>query len=394
MRTVLILAVACSFLAGSVHHAGAQERGLGGPGPFATQESFAREQKHALALVDVYLSAGYKTIEKEAAAALEKIGSPAVFPLEQKLEEMWKDYLLRKDPKDLKNVTKIAKLLGKFGVPLAGMGSFPEPDNPQKVVRNKVRQKLIEIAKAPYVEKEEIEARQAAIEALGKIHSQKAAYLIMNHPEILRSFQKTKDLAKELRKKAQDLKARFVRTGQMVGLPDQGAIAEILLDARNLQRYFDSRSNRKLLIFFSEMEPRGKEQSLKERADMALAELENNLRIAASGYDAQAKGPKASQICKEWIEAVKRDAWLKANRNAFDLCEDMEYLVADTISEKWQDELDQVHEVLDAFQSILLDIERRRERRIATQVDAEPESEWAIRFSVLQATRRMYAGDE
>jgi hypothetical protein len=75
-------------------------------------------------------------------------------PLEQKLEEVWKDYWVEENPEILKKVTKVAKLFGNFGVPLAAMGAYPYPDEPQKVVRDKVRKMLIEIAKVPELDVE------------------------------------------------------------------------------------------------------------------------------------------------------------------------------------------------------------------------------------------------
>lgn len=388
MRPVLIFVVVCCLLVGFADKGHAQERPAPTPGigPSAAQGSFAREQQHAKAILEIYISAGSKTVEKDAATALEKIGSPAIFPLQQKLEESWNDYLIGEKPEDsLNNVKQIAKLLGRFGTPFAALGAYPEPGSSPRALRNKLRQKLIEIANAENLENGRLtecrDARQEAIKALGKLHSQKAAYLVMDHSEVLRSIDNTKDLAKRLRNQAQDLKARFVRAPpapqegwglkqQLLDFPDPNIIAEILLDARNLQRYFNSRSNRKLLIFFSELEPAGKDKSLKERTDQALTDLENNLRIAATGYDAHQQN----------VEAVKRDAWLRANRNAFDLCEDMEYLYAELITQRWEDEHKQIDEVLKALNSIL------EHRRNQSQVE--------IRLSVLEATRRMYAGDD
>lgn len=373
MRTVRTLVVIGCLLAGSVHRAWGQERP-------DEADSFKLEQGLAERLVALYLTgdpeallctpAGKRlrgvdeTVRADALTALEKMGSPAVQPVWSALDAIWK-----KEPRDYRSVRSLAILLGRFRQPLSSISGRSAK---QKKTQDDVRRTLIAIAKfqSGMPTEDQINARQAAIEALGKIYAQKVAFLIIERPEIFRSPGNARTFAKRLRNQTQNLRASFVKNDngleqQMLIPPAPDRIAAMLLDARNLQRAFQEFNDRKLFIFMGELEPAGKEKSLQDRLDQALSELETNLRLAATG-----------------TETTRKEGWLKANRNAHDLCEEMETLFV-YILPRWEEERNAFQEVLQTFDEILKD-----------EACRQYPQQFVIRLTILEATRRIYAGGD
>ena len=146
---------------------------------------------------------------------------------------------------------------------------------------------------------------------------------------------------------------------------------------RNLQRTYQEVGYSKLFIFMGELEPSGKEKSIQDRTDQALADLEDNLRTAASGYAPKPMAGGNEQRLKD-LEAVKRDGWVKASRNAFDLCEEMENLYVNILP-RWEAERTGVQEVLRVFTKIL---------------EEQKSPPYQITLTLTQATKQIYGGGD
>ena len=164
MRIVLVFAAVGCLLVGSANCALAQDRKK-------RTDSFQLEEKLAQRLLILYLSendkSGYYTLSgkksttaketagKDAGSALEKIGLPAIGPLVDELKKRW-----NQTPRDVKNVKKIATLLGKFTQTL---------NSGQSSVKDDVRQAVIAVA----VLARDGDTDRAAIETLGNIYAKR-----------------------------------------------------------------------------------------------------------------------------------------------------------------------------------------------------------------------------
>jgi hypothetical protein len=362
------------------------------------RKSHDPETSLAAALINVWLGADQnsahdrdETVAKEARSALEKMGTAAAPALADELGTRWKkaqDAIARGNEEDaarqLKDIKLIAQLLGSMGNAILRLRNLdprtPTADdpNPKKYFEISIRIALMEILKADMPPKNGsahpclLEARQAAIEALGRIYAQKGIYMRLSSPEF-KELQghhgDFEELAKMLQNRAQSLKAKFLplKEKNELAIPEPQEVLHLLLDARNLQRKYSIRS--KLFALLSELEPpSGKEKNLSHRIESMFADIESNLQIVVA-------------VDKNGKLEDKKDrmvAWLKANQKAHELCEEWEILTGIRIP-IWKSEMAAVAEVLRAFGDTL-----QPERR----------PHFTISMSIAEALRRIYGTAE
>jgi hypothetical protein len=284
---------------------------------------------------------GDKIVRKQVEATLGKMGPAAAQPLMRAVDTEFKAYKeaatssnpSAKDQakKHLDTVKTAIKVLGKLGSALVRDDEVVETLLTFTYDQAKMDDNL-------HLLKTDLEGiRLEAMEALGRIFSQKAVFLVLQSPTKLteENNKEAQTAVAALRDEAQDLKRHISTTIEHLNpqkMADNVENARLLtFDARLLIRRF--KSQYKLILIMSELEPpTGKDIDLATRINQALSEIESNLRAAwapppqskesnAENYERRARNEaltkadqKANELCDEMDDLVRRvDGWLSLN---------------------------------------------------------------------------------